>query len=61
MTQIKIELTEKDLKELIVAHLKDLVAVGFDPKKVSIKVKSAQNYKAEWEEAKIMATYETEA
>lgn len=61
MAQINIELTEKDVKELILAHIKDLVNVhDFDPKKVNIQVKSAQNYKAEWETAKIKATYQSE-
>ncbi len=56
MSRIQIELTETDVKALIVKHFEDLmgnVSIGRD--NVTIEVKSKQNYKSEWETAALRA------
>lgn len=56
---IKIELTEKDIKKLIVEHIRSVMGdVSIDENFIGIHVKSKQNYKAEWETADIRAVYE---
>lgn len=57
--KIRIELTEEDLKKMVMEKLEDaLGAVPFDPKTVQILVKTKQNYKAEWEPGQFKAVYE---
>lgn len=52
MPTIKIEYTENDLKNLILQDLeRKMPGSKFALHDLSIKVKSAQNYKAEWETA----------
>lgn len=54
---LKIEISELELKKLIVAELKTrLGEVTFEPDNVQIEVKSKQNYRAEWEQANFRAT-----
>ena len=49
---ISIELTEEDLKKLIYKEIASrLNTDNLDIPRVSIKVKSKQNYKSEWESA----------
>lgn len=56
--KLEIILTEEDLKQLIITELKNkLGEIPFNRLNVSIKVKSKQNYKAEWEEALFKAEY----
>ena len=56
--QIKIEIDEAELKQLVMEAIeKKLSAVPFDKSKVKILTKSTQNYKAEWETAAFKATY----
>ena len=55
--QINIELTEQDLKDLIQQKIESLVNTPIEKHKISIQVKSKQNYKSEWEEAAFKATY----
>lgn len=57
---INIELTEADVKRLIVAEIQriggDALCTAIE-KEVVIEVKSKQNYKAEWEKADIRARF----
>jgi hypothetical protein len=57
--RIRIEIDEKQLRELVTAHLRDQLG-ELAPKadEVRIEVKSKQNYKAEWEVASFRAVYE---
>lgn len=54
---ITIELTEAEVKALILEAIESRIYGSFDPNKVTILVKSKQNYKSEWEEAAIKVTY----
>ena len=57
--KIKIELTEEDLKKMVMEKLEDsLGSLPFNPKAVQILVKTKQNYKAEWELGSFKAVYE---
>lgn len=50
--RIDIEYTEKDLKELIMADLRDsMPGMELTENDIHIEVKSKQNYKSEWESA----------
>ena len=55
--KIRIEITEQELRVLIVEHL--TAALGFAPaeKDVKIEVKSKANYKSEWEPASFRAVF----
>jgi len=53
---IQVELTEDDLKRLIVEHLSKVLQADVSVDSVDIKVKSKQNYKSEWETASFKAT-----
>ena len=54
--KIAIELSENDLKTLVMRELeKRLGDIDIDEKDVHIEVKSKQNYKSEWEEASFRA------
>ena len=56
MSRIQIELTETDVKALIVKHFEDLMGnVPVRRENVTIEVKSKQNYKSEWETAALRA------
>ena len=58
--KIRIEITEKDLKQLIIDHLETTLGLQhFEEKDVSIQVKSKQNFRSEWEKADFKAVYET--
>ena len=53
---INVTLTEADIKRLILRELKELTGIpDLKESDVSIKVKSKQNYKSEWEEAAFKA------
>lgn len=54
---VKIEMSEKDIREAIYAWIKKEIGVGVDPVQVKIQVKSKQNYKSEWEEASFRALF----
>ena len=55
---IKIEINEKQLIEIIINHLLEKVSeLDFDKENLKIKVKSIQNYNSEWETANFKATY----
>jgi len=58
--KIKIELTNEDVKQLIVRELADRVGnVTFKANDVKIKVRSKQNYRdREWEIGEFQVTYE---
>lgn len=58
MLNIKIELDERNLRELIVEFLKLKFNHDIKVEKVQILVKSKENYKAEWERAAFKAIYE---
>lgn len=56
---LKIEISERDLKDLIVKEFKEKLGnVEFTESNVVILVKSKQNYKAEWEAANFKASLE---
>lgn len=56
---VNLRLSEEELKRLIVEHFKGKLGdIAFDPANLKIEVKSAQNYKSEWEVARFRATYE---
>lgn len=58
-THIRIEITEDTLKSLVTGYLQNKLGdVSFDPSDVKIEVKSAQNYKAEWEKAAYRAVFD---
>lgn len=53
---IQIEITEKELRELVLAKLQFLMGeLTLEAKDITIQVKSKQNYKSEWEEAAFRA------
>jgi len=55
----KIELNEKELRELVLAYLsRQLGDLDFNIDDIKIQVKSKQNYKSEWESAEFKATLE---
>jgi len=54
--KIQIELTESDLRKLVLDHLREKINADLEEKDVKIETKSAQNYRAEWETAKFRAT-----
>jgi len=61
MAQFRIEISEKELRDLVDEHLRrKLGSCVFDEKNVVIEVKSKQNYKSEWEQAAFRAVYEGE-
>lgn len=54
------ELTEKELKEIVLAHIqKQLGELQIDSKDIHFLVKSKQNYRSEWEEAGVAVTNNT--
>lgn len=55
--KVEIELTEKDLRRLIVDYLANKIDINVRPEYIHILVKSKQNFKSEWEEAAFRATY----
>ena len=55
---IKVELTEHNLKRLIKKHIEEKTGQVVSETDIHIEVKSKQNYKAEWEEAKFKASYD---
>ena len=57
--KIRVELNEKELRELIINYLEENIGTTFDEKKINIEVKSSQNYKSEWEQASFRAIYES--
>jgi hypothetical protein len=58
--QLRIEVTESELKQLVLAHLQEKLGnISFKAENVRIEVKSKQNYKSEWEVAAYRAVYET--
>lgn len=56
--KINIEITQQELKQLVVEHIKKSLNGDFDETKLSILTKSSQNYKSEWEIALFKATYQ---
>lgn len=56
--KLKIELTEKELKKLVLEYINSVVNTSVEEKDIQILVKSKQNYKSEWEQAEFRAVYE---
>lgn len=52
---INIELSEADLRGLVLAHLRDTLNSELTENDVVIEAKSKQNYKSEWESAAFRA------
>jgi len=58
--QIRLEITEAELKRLVIAHLQNKVGtIKLDENHLKIEVKSKQNYTADWEKAAYRAVYES--
>lgn len=58
MANVHIEIDALELKRIVVAHLESKLGdLDLDEKKLTIEVKSSQNYKSEWEPAHYRATY----
>lgn len=56
MGKVTIEITEQELRELVIEELeRRLGSIQISKEDVSIQVKSKQNYKSEWEEASFRA------
>ena len=55
--KVNIELTDKDIKEIVCKHLDNFYFGYFDERNVKIYVKSKQNYRSEWEEADFKVIY----
>ena len=58
--RIKLQMTEEELTNLVIAHLSSNLGekVSLTARDVKIEVKSKQNYKSEWEVAAFRAVYE---
>lgn len=56
--KIKIEITEAEVKELIVKYIQSKFDEEIDENRIDVLVKSKQNYKSEWENAAIKVEYE---
>ena len=53
---IQIEVTEADIKRLVIRELKEQLNIAeLSEKDVSFQVKTKQNWKAEWEEGQFKA------
>lgn len=55
---VRLEIDERQLRKLVLDHFREKLQGNLDEKKVQIQVKSAQNYKADWETAHFRAVYE---
>jgi hypothetical protein len=53
--KIDVEVTEEELRKLVLARLQNTIEAPIDAKSVKIEVKTKQNFKAEWEEGKFRA------
>ncbi len=59
--RVKVELSNNDVKALIIRDLSDKIGLNFKLDNVSIKVRSRQNYREkEWESGEFLVTYEGE-
>lgn len=58
---VKVSLNENEIKIAIARYIADSTRVTILPNDIRIEVKSAQNYKAEWETAKIRCEFEAQA
>lgn len=57
--KIRIEINEATLRQLVAEYLDEKLGdLSPKPENISIRVKSKQNYKSEWEEAEFQAVYE---
>jgi hypothetical protein len=54
--EIKIELTEKDVKRLVIAELSRLANIELSEEDVTFQVKASMNYKSEWEGGQFRAS-----
>lgn len=54
----RVELTEDEIMEAIVDHIEFKLGIELPAKDVRVLVKSSQNYKAEWEVAKIKCEFD---
>lgn len=59
--KIKVSLDEKEVRDLIYRKIRETLGdAEIDIDRVSLMVKSKQNYKSEWEHAEIKVEYEKE-
>lgn len=56
--KITVEISEDDIKKIIVKHLGNVMEGALKPENVIIETKSKQNYKSEWETAEFRVRYE---
>jgi hypothetical protein len=57
MATVNIIYTGNELRKLIIKDLEEKMQGDFNQNLLSIKVKSKQNYRSEWEEADFKAEY----
>ncbi len=57
--KIRVEISETDLKKIVVQYISDKTGQMIDVKDVIVETKSKQNYKSEWETAAFRAVYES--
>lgn len=53
----EVKLTQKEIHQIIINHIKEKFGSNIDTSFIEIKTKSVQNYKSEWEQAEIRASY----
>ncbi len=57
--KLRIEISDKDLKKLVVSYLNEQLGRDLKLENVRIETKSKQNYKSEWEQADFRCVYES--
>lgn len=56
----KIELTESDIRDAILAHIHRQLGLTIPREQFKVQVKSKQDYRSEWEEAAIRCDFEAD-
>ena len=59
--KIRIELTQVDVAKLVHREIEERTGQTIKPERISVQVKSKQNYRAEWEDAEFRAVYESQS
>jgi len=58
--KLSFQIEEKELRELIAAHILRQIGATIDPASIAVEVKSKQNYRSEWEAAAFRATFSSD-
>jgi hypothetical protein len=56
--QAKVSITEAEILQAIKAYIESQTGISVPANEIRIEVKSAQNYKSEWEKAHIRCEFE---